>query len=306
MTWNYEDVAKTVVPVSTNGYSLTHGVVKVNQKRSELIRAWIYLQHVHNSYDMLIGSFTVDKLQKMCNEDNFIRNGDFTSGYSKYWRSWPDWDWQNVNYSIVTHGNGDNAIEISSKQNADRGLEQLLYIDTDCIEKGDRFIVQADFQMVSKEGNSIYVRCHSDHPLASCGNIRISSSVVSNAVLFADNSWADWNKYAGIYTATGEEDDSMSLVLGRGSHENARIIFDNVRMQKLPRNCDNMLQNSDFEVGDSSFWRQYRNEEQFEMAVDSNSGVYSLRYKHPNGPLWNYVYQDLDTRCFAEGQRFGM
>ena len=82
-TWNYETVGRTVVPVSTNGYTLTHGVVKVNQKRSELIRAWIYLQHVHNSYDMIIDSFTVEKLAKMCSEDNFVRNGDFTSGYSK-------------------------------------------------------------------------------------------------------------------------------------------------------------------------------------------------------------------------------
>ena len=234
MTWSYETVGRTVVPVNTNGYSLTHGVVKVNQKRSELIRAWIYLQHVHSSYDMIIDSFTVDKVTKMCSEDNFIRNGDFTSGYSKYWRSWPDWDWQNVDYSIVSHGNGDTAIEISNKQNADRGLEQVLYIDTDCIIKGHRFLVQADFQMISKADNSI-VRCHSNHPLAtSCGEVRISSSdgdwgwvVVSNAVLFADNAWADWNHYAGIYTATEKEEMhvSMSLVLGRKTHVNATAIF---------------------------------------------------------------------------------
>ena len=171
-----------MVPVSTNGYSLTHGVVKVNQKRSELIRAWIYLQDVHSSYDMIIDSFTVDRVTKMCSEDNFIRNGDFTSGYSKYWRSWPDWDWQNVDYSIVAHGNGDKAIEISNKSTADRGLEQELYIDTNCIDKGDRFLVKADFQMISKIDNSI-VRCYSNHSLASCGEIRITSS---------DGNW-EWN-----------------------------------------------------------------------------------------------------------------
>ena len=248
MTWNYETIGKTVVPVSSNGYSLTHGVVKVNQNRSELIRAWIYLQHVHNSYDMVIDTFSVEKLTKMCSEDNFIRNGDFTLGYSTYWRSWHHWEWQNVEYSIVTHGNGDKAIELSNKQNTDQGLEQVLYIDTNCIKKGDRFLVQADFQMISKSDDSI-VRCHSNHPLASCGEMRISSSdgdwgwvVVSNAVSFADDAWENWNHYAGIYTVTEKDERhiSMSLVF-RNTHTDARAIFDNVRMQPLPRNCNDML-----------------------------------------------------------------
>ncbi len=181
MTWSYPTVGKTVVPVSDTGYSLTHGVVKINELISETVRAWIYMQHMHVDYDMVIDSFSVSKLAKMCSEDNFIRNGDFASGYSKYWKSYPHWDLA-VNYSIVTHGGEDKAIEISNKPSADRGLEQELYIDTNCIDKGDRFLVKADFQMISKIDNSI-VRCYSNHSLASCGEIRITSS---------DGNW-EWN-----------------------------------------------------------------------------------------------------------------
>lgn len=181
MTWSYDTVGKTAVPVSDTGYSLTHGVVKINELRSETVRAWIYMQHMHSSYDMIIDSFKVAKLNKVCAEANFIRNGDFFLGYSKYWRSWPDWDVA-VNYSIVTHGDGDNAIEVSEKPSADRGLEQELYIDTNCINKGDRFLVEADFKMISKS-DDLVVRCYSDHPLASCGEIRITSS---------DGNWG-WN-----------------------------------------------------------------------------------------------------------------
>lgn len=177
MSWDYDTVGKTVVPISDTGYSLTHGVFKVNDERSEIVRAWIYMQNVHSSYDMVIDSFSVKKLTKRCTEDNFIRNGNFTSGYSKYWRSYPEWEWKNVNYSIVTVGNGNKAIEISSKTKANQGLEQVLYLDKNCIKSGQRYLVQADFQMISTSDDSV-VRCHSeDHPLASkCGEIRINTS----------------------------------------------------------------------------------------------------------------------------------
>jgi hypothetical protein len=51
-------------------------------------------------------------------------------------------------------------------------------------------------------------------------------------------------------------------------------------MQRLPRNsCNDMLQNGDFEFGDSSFWRQNHGGERFVMAADSKNGEYSLHYK---------------------------
>ena len=78
-------------------------------------------------------------------------------------------------------------------------------------------------------------------------------------------------------------------------------------MQRLPRNsCNDMLQNGDFEFGDSSFWRQNAGGEKFVMASDSESGKYSLHYKQLDGRRWRYVYQVLDAGCFAEGQRFGI
>ena len=129
----------------------------------------------------------------------------------------------------------------------------------------------------------------------------------------ADTKWSEsnWNHYAGIYTVSDEDEshDSMTLILGRNSHKDARIIFDNVQMQSLPRNCSNMLQNGDFEFGDSSFWRQNYGIDRFELIDNSNhgtSGDYSLRYnqKDSNGFYNKYVYQVLESRCFVEGQQF--
>ena len=80
-------------------------------------------------------------------------------------------------------------------------------------------------------------------------------------------------------------------------------------MQRLPRNsCNDMLQNGDFEFGESSFLRQNHGGERFVMASDSKNGdgEYSLHYKQLDEHRWNYVYQVLDTGCFAEGQRFGI
>ena len=55
MTWSYETVGRTVVPVSTNGYSLTHGVVKVNQKSTsfhcntiESLMIYFFLKKTNN------------------------------------------------------------------------------------------------------------------------------------------------------------------------------------------------------------------------------------------------------------------
>lgn len=126
------------------------------------------------------------------------------------------------------------------------------------------------------------------------------------AVLFANETWSGWNKYAGIYTASEKDatHDDMSLILGRNTHIDARVIFDNVRMQPLPRNCDN-IQNGDFELGDSSFWRQSWDKNKIEIVAVSNTGQYSMRYNQNDGNRWNYALQELDLRCFEEGQRFG-
>lgn len=98
----------------------------------------------------------------------------------------------------------------------------------------------------------------------------------------------------------------MSLILGRNTHADARVIFDNVLMQPLPRNCDNMLQNGDFVLGDSSFWRQGGGQNRFEIvAISDTTGQYSMRYNQNDVHKYNYALQELDSRCFEEGQRFG-
>lgn len=98
----------------------------------------------------------------------------------------------------------------------------------------------------------------------------------------------------------------MSLILGRNTHADARVIFDNVLMQPLPRNCDNMLQNGDFVLGDSSFWRQGGGQNRFEIvAISDTTGQYSMRYNQNDVHKYNYALQELDPRCFEEGQRFG-
>lgn len=128
---------------------------------------------------------------------------------------------------------------------------------------------------------------------------------VSETVAIAPNLSDEWSLTAGIMTVSEKQiAHTRMYVRLYGPHENMNVFYDDVSVVPIPRACDSLLLNSDFETGDTRFWkpsdRRYidvnvmnvgnAEEPQYSMIVEKYTS--------------HRIQQDLDTRCITEGQEF--
>lgn len=109
---------------------------------------------------------------------------------------------------------------------------------------------------------------------------------------------------AGIMTVT-ETQASHDRIYVRlyGPHKNMNVYYDEISIKPLPRMCDNLVLNGDFESGDSRFWLPSdRRDIDVDISnVGANDSNYSMRiHKYTTDRL----RQQLDIRCLTEGQEF--
>ena len=126
--WNHDHYGKTVQPIDPTGFNMVHGVFRVNERISQTRRAWIYIEYVHQTLDIIVDDFSVSKMEAACT-GNFIRNAKFNSGNTKFWKNYGT-----VKYNIVSIGDN-NVIEFKEKDRTDHGLMQYLYVDRNCFKK---------------------------------------------------------------------------------------------------------------------------------------------------------------------------
>ena len=305
---DYDHIGYTVMPNNSPDFNLIHGVVKINEKYSQVQRAWIFAEYAHRSLDYILSDFSFTKIDLAC-KGNFIRNGDLEQGNSAFWGSYSA-----GKFNVIDVGST-KAIEFKEKTSDSHGLRQYLYVDPDCFKEHDRFTMRAKFRLVNSQGTTIECDMASTSGENQCGAVRINTfsplgnryATVSYAIAIADAEKTGWGQYAGIYTLSEKEMDFTSIYLLLSyTDKDTTVIYDDISMEPLPRNCDDMVLNNSFEVGDTSYWT-ISDRRIIHNVVDegvNNGGEYALRYERGDSDRWDYIYQDLDTRCFEEGQQF--
>jgi len=305
---DYDHKGYTVMPNNSPDFNLIHGVVKINERYSQVNRAWIYAETAHRSLDYIISDFSFKKIDLAC-EGNFIRNGDLEQGRSVFWEKYG-----NGKFNVIDVENT-KALEYKEKTRNNYGLRQYLYVNPDCFKEHDRFTVRAKFRLVNSGGTTIECDMASTSGENQCGEVRIETASplgsryarVSYAIAVANAEKSGWGQYAGIYTLSEKETNFTKIYLQLSYTDvDTTVIYDDISMEPLPRNCENVVLNDSFEGGDTSYWT-ISDRRIIHTVVDegdNNGGEYALSYERGDSDRSDYIYQDLDVRCFEKDQEF--
>ena len=175
-------------------------------------------------------------------------------------------------------------------------------------------LIQGKFKITSPLDGTTYEcdRTKWDGDLE-CSNIRLDyfSPIGDGYVRYAEtaataqNLFQGWSFMSGIMTVTDKiaAHDSM-YVRVYGTSKNMNVFYDDISIVPIPQSCENLLLNSDFEVGDSRFWlpsdRRYIDIDISSSGADGSQ--YSLMISKYTTS--HKITQSLDTRCLVEGQEF--
>ena len=287
-----------------------HGVFQIKDGLELAQRAWIYIEYASTDLDFIVDDFSVDRLQPACHGD-LLRNGDFESGYSTYWENYGT-----LKFDIIDRG-GSKAIQMYEKDQIYQGLQQKLYIDKSCISVGDRYQVVVKFQMKNSQGSDISCDLHAEqNEILHCGIAHVESyspssghsrPTVAHAAAIAPDKSDGWSVMAGIFTMSESDVNDNDIVMKFrlvDSHIDNTVTYDDITMTPIPKTCDQMILNPSFQDGTSSFWRYYNNRRiDYSIISDTPGGTdYALLFDYGEGYNWQFLYQDLDSRCVVEGE----
>ena len=141
-----------------------------------------------------------------------------------------------------------------------------------------------------------------------CSNILIWSDSaigydqprVAETIAVSQGLYDGWSMMAGIMTVT-EKQVAHDRIYVRlyGPHRSMTVFYDNISIVPIPKTCQNLILNSDFETGDSRFWlpsdRRYIHAEISNVGADGSQ--YSLMIDRYTS---NRMRQTVDTRCMIE------
>ena len=141
-----------------------------------------------------------------------------------------------------------------------------------------------------------YMIIYSESPLGSYNDW--------SAETIASSSNQGWNIMSGILTLN-EKQATNTRIYARlyGPHKNMNIFYDDISITPVPKFCQNLVLNGDFEVGDSRFWRP-SDRRYIDVHISSsgaNNSQYSLTMNKYTG---HSIRQTIDTQCLVEGQQF--
>ena len=137
----------------------------------------------------------------------------------------------------------------------------------------------------------------------------LGNEIESINTIYSDTSlYQGWSVMAGIMTVTEKHKfhDRMFLVLS-GTHQNMNVYYDDISIVPMSKTCDDLILNSDFEIGDSRFW--FPSYAKFLAADISSIGADGSQYSLMMIPkseshTGDNMKQKLDTRCLLEGQEY--
>lgn len=308
LDWDYDqDKALAVAtPNGPDGFNLLHGVMKIDEKYNAIHRAMMYIEHFHTDFDMILDDFSITKMDGAC-LGNFVRNGDFEIGDSRFWKMYGT-----SKYEVVDL-NGSKGLKVYDRGHSDHGIMQYLHINLDCVNEFDRFLVRVDYSLQDSDGNSYECDLTKHDGTHECAQMRVKSyshndghphPYVANTVAVESSVSQGLNKMTGIFTfGAGEANHYQMFMHIFGPHIDSSIILNDVSIEPLPKDCQQVVVNPSFDDGSAAFWKPYDWPRPVISITKSVDDDFSLLFRRESGH-GTYISQTLDTRCIVEGQDF--
>ncbi len=308
---NLYSTSRRVMPNDKDDFNLLHGIIKVDDKYQVIQRAWIYFEHFDAQYDMIVDNYSITKMEPACT-GNLVRNSDFEIGDSRFWINYGTTSWTVID--DVPGATKGKALKVydrgGSDYGRDWGIYSDLYIDLDCLNENDRFKVFVRYQVQDSNGNVIRCDRTTDNTLEECAYMRAKTYsddygdphpyIASPAAVSDDIEDPDWAWLTGIFTLGAAEANHYRMYLNiAGPHKDNSIIVDEVKMEPLPMNCNQLVENPNF-TGSTSYWKVNTHLTEISIHMRGNNPTALLKHDHH----WHIMEQKLDTRCIIEGQSY--
>ncbi len=313
MYWNtFQNVAMVLMPNSLSDFNLMHGVMKVGEIYESLHRIFIYFEQVDKRYDIILDDVSITKMEPICSGE-FLRNGDFSTGDSRFWGAYGTSKWDIVN-DIPGISTGDHALKVYDRGSSDHGSRQEFYMDVDCLSDRDRIQVVARYQLQDSEGNPIRCDILVDDTREECAWLRVKSYsddhgephdyIGQTAAVHSDIENGDWTIMTGIFTLGHSQANHTRMYTHvGGAHKEVSIVLDYVSFQPLPKTCHQMIVNPNFKSGTTEMWRRSDRRADFFIHSPGRTDDYALSRRTITGKSsYGIIYQSLDTRCLVEGK----
>eukprot|EP00957_Ditylum_brightwellii_P181500 13825362-Ditylum_brightwellii.AAC.1 len=175
-----------------------------------------------------------------------------------------------------------------------------------CLVEGERYIVQIEYKL---EKNGSPFECDpsvEEDPLTRCLEFDIKSfdsqqhehkTVAYTSSPFNVNGW---NYVVGAFHATNKmitADEKVSAFFDRVD-PSVDIIINDVSITPLPRDCNSLILNSDFEIGRGDHWRVTDNDHNKNDIVLGYNSAYAIR-SYDRDDASHGLLQVLDQRCMV-------
>lgn len=290
-------IAKVVTPHASPEFNLLHGVIEIDEDFNAIQRAFLYIEHFAADLDIIVDDFSITKLDTGCSTtSNLIRNADFSAGDTRFW-------------SIKGTAKFDEVDQTLKLYNA---IEHYIHIDRECLNVGDRYLVHVRYRLEDSDENTFECNMQAND-ITKCPYMKIlpwiqgpswdaAGTVGKNMPIHPVVS-DGWAMLTGIFTLD-EADANYDSMYARieGSDSAATIVLNDVSVEPLPKICDQIIVNPSFDDGSAFAWNRNVGSLDVSVVEAGENGNYALKFAHNQGH--KILFQDLDTRCFVDGQEF--
>jgi len=260
---------------NNDSYQLVNGIVTIGDDLADASNVRLFVERRSSNMEMFVDNVSMTLVSESSCEvgEELVTNGDFDSGTSE---NWIDYDAEG--FQIVSPGVGGSGYALKMKT----GSAQQS-IKSKCIESGKRYVVQAKYRLMDRNGNPTTCDINTNNPR--CPYMSLSAYNETNYRTVFQSS------IARALDATADTDDGYSTLWGIlepselvGSAVDVRVLFqftgqnmiiDNVSVKEMVNGfstlsssesekstsqastCSELIVNGDNELGVSNFWSGY-------------------------------------------------
>jgi len=247
--------------INKDGYQLVNGIVTIDDNLADASNVRLFVERRSYNMEMFVDNVSMTLIsESSCDVgEELVSNGNFDSGTSAFWD-----DYDSEGFQIVSPGVGGSGYALKTTTGSAQHS-----IKSKCIENGKRYVAQAKYRLLDKNGNP--TTCNAKTGSPRCPEMSLKSYDENKIYL------EYMGRIARALDNTVNTDDGFSTLWGifepsevTGSAADVRVFFsytgqnmilDSVSIMEMgasvdvsPSISDNLIVNSDNELGIATFW----------------------------------------------------
>lgn len=292
--------------------------IRDEQEASGLSVHW-YVERFNSDKELVLDDWSIDLVDPLACDD-IVMNGDFSSGTTHFWGN-PSGH-PRLGFIEGTGGPGDSAIFATGRDGEFYGGGGTNWDPRGdgkigCLIACERYVGRAMYKLIDSNGN-----LHACDPnnstfgLHKCPQLLLRSysgdgtstveeiGEAASPTLLTDGGWST---IAKVFRAKDQQAQANRLQIWTEDEDTTLdIALDDVSIVHLPRDCSNLIHNSNFDSGIAEFWHDNGNAASRVGVVEPGYGgtVYALRSYDREHHYRGLSHKNIDETCLGAGDAY--